>query len=196
MPSPVDDTVEAEVVSVPSHEDINEKIHLAVDDEKSGKHGALDTEIKAVPPPLYDSENHDKDSDSDDVIIITGADAAAHLLPLRDDGEPALTFRSLFLATGLSGFQAVMTQIYNVSCIWFQWSSCPTWADPPSSSNRLQWTFRGLLSSSSPTFWAKHGPPFCPAAIDTRLDGGRKVVWANLPDGSGSSPFSTLGPGT
>ena len=47
-------------------------------------------------------------------IIVTGADAAAHLLPLRDDGDPALTFRGIVIATALSGFQAVMTQIYNV----------------------------------------------------------------------------------
>ncbi|KXT14950.1 hypothetical protein AC579_4388 [Pseudocercospora musae] len=49
----------------------------------------------------------------DNVIIITGEDAAAYLLPMRDDGDPAVTLRSLFLATGLSAFQAVMTQIYN-----------------------------------------------------------------------------------
>lgn len=47
-------------------------------------------------------------------IIVTGADAAAHLLPLRDDGDAALTFRGMVLATCLSGFQAVMTQIYQV----------------------------------------------------------------------------------
>lgn len=54
---------------------------------------------------------------TEDRIIITGADAAAYLLPLRDDREPVLTFRSIFLATGLSGFQASMYQIYVVSSI-------------------------------------------------------------------------------
>ncbi|KAJ6113800.1 OPT oligopeptide transporter [Penicillium sp. IBT 18751x] len=52
------------------------------------------------------------DRDSDDVIIVDGADASNHLLPMRDDGDPALTFRSLVLASGLSCFQAVMYQIY------------------------------------------------------------------------------------
>ncbi|CAK7222520.1 hypothetical protein SCUCBS95973_004869 [Sporothrix curviconia] len=49
----------------------------------------------------------------DDAIIITGADASTHLLPLRDDYDASLTFRSVLLATVLSAFQAVMTQIYN-----------------------------------------------------------------------------------
>lgn len=67
------------------------------------------------------SELFDKDGcltiqepDNDDAIIITGSDAALHLLPLRDDGDASLTFRSMVLATGLSAFQAVMTQIYIV----------------------------------------------------------------------------------
>lgn len=53
-----------------------------------------------------------EEPEDDNAIIITGADAALHLLPLRDDGDPALTFRSLFLSTGLAAFQAVMNQIY------------------------------------------------------------------------------------
>jgi hypothetical protein len=52
--------------------------------------------------------------DDEDAIIMTGADASKHLLPLRDDFDPALTFRSIVLATGLAAFQAVMYQIYQV----------------------------------------------------------------------------------
>ncbi|KAM3419992.1 hypothetical protein BST61_g3304 [Cercospora zeina] len=48
----------------------------------------------------------------DDVVIATASDAALYLLPMRDDFENPLTFRSIFLATALSAFQAVMTQIY------------------------------------------------------------------------------------
>ncbi|KAH8598732.1 oligopeptide transporter-like protein [Bisporella sp. PMI_857] len=104
--------VEGKVVPVPSHEAINEKIRPSVDNNELG---ALDSEIKAAPAvvPQYEiDEDSNKDNNSDDVIIITGADAAAHLLPMRDDGDPAITFRSLFLATCLSAFQAVMSQIY------------------------------------------------------------------------------------
>ncbi|KAJ4129652.1 hypothetical protein NW754_003934 [Fusarium falciforme] len=54
----------------------------------------------------------ESDRDSKDVIIVTGADAARHLLPMRDDHDNALTFRSMLLASGLACFQAVMYQIY------------------------------------------------------------------------------------
>ncbi|TEA22616.1 Oligopeptide transporter 6 [Colletotrichum sidae] len=97
--------IEGKIVSVPNHSTINEKNSV----ELPGKE--LDAEIKAV-APASDGDGPDKDDASEDVIIRTGADAARHLLPLRDDFEPALTFRSLFLATGLSAFQAVMRQIY------------------------------------------------------------------------------------
>lgn len=60
------------------------------------------------------SSGIDEKNEDDEVIIKTGADASEHLLPLRDDFDPALTFRSLFLATGLAAFQAVMYQIYMV----------------------------------------------------------------------------------
>ncbi|GAT28047.1 OPT oligopeptide transporter [Aspergillus luchuensis] len=59
-----------------------------------------------------DELSGEEDRESEDAIIITGADAAAHLLPLRDDFDPALTFRSIILASGLACFQAVMNQIY------------------------------------------------------------------------------------
>jgi hypothetical protein len=63
------------------------------------------------------SGDHSDESDreSKDVIIVTGADAARHLLPMRDDHDNALTFRSMLLSSGLACFQAVMYQIYIVS---------------------------------------------------------------------------------
>lgn len=115
--------VEGKVVSVPSHQAINDKIRLTADEaearknvEDIGNGDTLDSEIKAA-PPQYDGTRDvgdEKGLGDDDVIIITGADASRHLLSLRDDRQPALTFRSLFLATCLSAFQAVMNQIYQV----------------------------------------------------------------------------------
>ncbi|KAH7073877.1 OPT oligopeptide transporter protein-domain-containing protein [Paraphoma chrysanthemicola] len=103
--------VEGKVANLPSHAAINafsdEKRRLSIAGDDLDKKGALDPEIKAALPEYDGSER-----DDDEHIIITGADAAAHLLPMRDDFDPALTFRSLFLATGLSAFQAVMYQIY------------------------------------------------------------------------------------
>ncbi|KAL2196920.1 peptide transporter [Corynascus similis CBS 632.67] len=109
-----DTTVVVEVPRPGEAEDISEKGHLAADDEKKAiKNGALESpEIEAIPPAYDNESNQSKDDASDDIRIITGADAAAHLLPLRDDGGQALTFRSILLATILSAFQAVMYQIY------------------------------------------------------------------------------------
>lgn len=99
--------VEGHVVSVPTHHEIDEKLRISADNRDISK-DTIDFETKE----LSDTERDDK---SDNVIIVTGADAAAHLLPLRDDHQPALSFRSIVLATVLSGFQAVMYQIYSVS---------------------------------------------------------------------------------
>lgn len=125
MPAPNVDTIVlggvnsviGNVTEVPSHAEINEKNRLSHDVKEVSKDDALvdDYEIKNA-PALSDGEEPDKsDSDDDGAIIITGADAALHLLPLRDDGDPSLTFRAIFLATGLAGFQAAMNQIYSVS---------------------------------------------------------------------------------
>jgi hypothetical protein len=106
--------IEGKTTVIPSHEAINafsdEKHRLASIDGGLEKKGVIEPEIKAA-LPSYDSAEHDDDGDH---IIVTGADAAAHLLPMRDDHEPALTFRSIFLATILSAFQAVVYQIYQV----------------------------------------------------------------------------------
>lgn len=86
-------------------------------DEKNSFEQKTDIDILAAPVSESD-EAHVKDIhntlEHEAPVIVTGADAALHLLPLRDDGDPALTFRSLFLATILSAFQAVMSQIYMV----------------------------------------------------------------------------------
>jgi hypothetical protein len=107
--------IDGKAVDLPSHDAINafndEKHRLALHDTELEKEISLDPEIKAA-LPAYDSGN--RDDEDDHHIIVTGADAAAHLLSLRDDHEPALTFRSIFLASILSAFQAVVYQIYQV----------------------------------------------------------------------------------
>jgi hypothetical protein len=105
--------IEGKATALPSHKAINafadEKHRLADDNGGLEKKVVLGPEIKAA-LPSYSSEEHG----DDEPIIITGADAANHLLSLRDDQESALTFRSIFLATILSAFQAVVFQIYQV----------------------------------------------------------------------------------
>lgn len=109
--------VEGKVFPVPTHSAADEK-EITVGAARADTDGTLgDDKINAA-PSAGDDGDHEKDDDgrsSDEVIIITGADAARHLLPLRDDFDTALTFRSLVLASGLSCFQAVMSQIYTVS---------------------------------------------------------------------------------
>lgn len=61
-----------------------------------------------------DSDEHGSEHGSEEAIIVNGADAAAHLLPMRDDFDPSVTFRGIFLASVLAAFQACMFQIYNV----------------------------------------------------------------------------------
>ncbi|KAK2029753.1 OPT oligopeptide transporter [Colletotrichum zoysiae] len=104
--------VEGKIVSIPSHATIDEKGGI----DKAGIGKELDYEIQATPTsPQSDGEAHkhgDDSNDSDNAIIVTGSDASRYLLPLRDDFDPSLTFRSMFLATCLSAFQAVVSQIY------------------------------------------------------------------------------------
>ncbi|KAL2190256.1 OPT superfamily oligopeptide transporter [Thermothelomyces heterothallicus CBS 203.75] len=102
----------AELARPGEAEDISEKTTNIT----KTKEGAPESpEIDAI-PPIYDKESsQSKDDASDDAIIVTGADAAVHLLSLRDDGGRALTFRSILLATILSAFQAVMYQIYTAN---------------------------------------------------------------------------------
>lgn len=87
------------------YQGFDEKKPIAVNDVEISKSGATINGSDAAPVP----------DDGGDHIIVTGADAATYLLPMRDDGESALTFRSIFIATCLSAFQAVMYQIYMVS---------------------------------------------------------------------------------
>ncbi|UZP38789.1 hypothetical protein NXS19_006605 [Fusarium pseudograminearum] len=98
-----DDTLETSVSQVHSSDNVDEK------NIDTSKNAVLGSEIHDVSSTDH---HNDSDNDSKDVIIVTGADASRHLLPMRDDHDNALTFRSLFLASCLACFQAVMYQIY------------------------------------------------------------------------------------
>lgn len=107
-----------------SSDDLDRKSTLdgALDRADSGldeKHAGHTVAITSAPLPdgFEDDPANDPAKNSefaDKKRIITGEDASLYLLPIRDDHDPALTFRSIVLATGLSCFQAVMSQIYMV----------------------------------------------------------------------------------
>ncbi|KAJ5659517.1 OPT oligopeptide transporter [Penicillium longicatenatum] len=98
------DSLDEGVVSVSGHDVFDEKTTINV--TSKGDHQLTTTSFGSGEIGGEDDRN------SDDVIIVDGVDAANHLLPMRDDGDPALTLRSLILASGLACFQAVMYQIY------------------------------------------------------------------------------------
>ena len=62
--------------------------------------------------------SEDQDWYSDDVellngepVITSGRDVSRFVVGLRDDGDPALTFRSLFLGTVMAGLGAALCQV-------------------------------------------------------------------------------------
>jgi hypothetical protein len=59
----------------------------------------------------------DQDLDDPDKIIKSGADAAQYMLSDRDDGDPAITVRSMVLGTAFAAFYASISQIYKVSFV-------------------------------------------------------------------------------
>jgi hypothetical protein len=96
------------VVSVSGHEAFDEKTTVDVITTKE------EAQVTTTSISRSGEDGNEAEGNSEDAIIITGADAAAYLLPMRDDGDPALTFRSLVLASVLACFQSVMYQIYQV----------------------------------------------------------------------------------
>jgi hypothetical protein len=167
--------IDGKAVNLPSHGAINafsdEKHRLASHDDNHDKKVALDPEIKDAL-----STYGIADRDNEEHIIITGADAAAHLLSLRDDFEPALTFRSIFLASILSAFQAVVYQIYQVFYIL---ESCAGRNPNFSCSSSPRWLiFREPLSFSWLTSWVLLGLNFYLAGISSKLGGELKAMRA------------------
>lgn len=115
------DAIEGKALALPSHqaEVVNDKIDKSRNDAVTTDDDILEQDVKTGQGLSYNDEKKG-DPDNEDAIIVTGYDAAQHLLPLRDDFEPALTFRSIVIASCLSAFQAVMSQIYTVSVVDFR----------------------------------------------------------------------------
>ena len=110
--------IEGKAFEVPTHTAINEKNRASIDATYIAQNAPAE-EISNIRKLSIAASNSDdeKDNNSEDKIIVTGADAAQHLLPMRDDHDSSLTFRGMVLATGLSAFQAVMYQIYLVCAL-------------------------------------------------------------------------------
>lgn len=80
---------------------------------------------KDVYPASSDSHLETKSlADSDDVaflngepVITTGRDVSKYLVDVRDDRDPALTFRSFFLGTVFAGLGAALCQVCTITNI-------------------------------------------------------------------------------
>jgi hypothetical protein len=110
------DPAGGKATEISTQPEINEKTSTAVHSSEKNK---IDDSVNPVGSKTdklggRDSDEHGSEHGSHEVVIVTGADAATHLLPMRDDHDPAVTFRSLLLATILSAFQACVYQIYIV----------------------------------------------------------------------------------
>ncbi|PYH90969.1 OPT oligopeptide transporter [Aspergillus ellipticus CBS 707.79] len=113
--------------------------HYEADDKNAAVTVLTEKDETKIGGAEYSGED---DTDDSSAIILTGQDAANYLLPLRDDFDSALTFRSIVLASGLACFQAVMNQIYNFK---------PT-------AVTIQGTFIVLISYFVGNAWAKFLP--------------------------------------
>lgn len=118
---PVEKPDESRAAVVSSHD-------IAAEHPLSLRSISLDDEKKntfKVNTDAVAASDEESSSDTDgEVIIVTGSDAAKYLLPMRDDFDPALTFRGILLATALTGFQATMNQIYQVCSSRFFQDQC------------------------------------------------------------------------
>ncbi|KAH8093910.1 OPT oligopeptide transporter protein-domain-containing protein [Cristinia sonorae] len=61
---------------------------------------------------VVDSEDLDVRYVNGEPVITTGRDVSKYVVDIRDDGDPAITFRSLFLGTVFAGLGATLFQIY------------------------------------------------------------------------------------
>jgi hypothetical protein len=93
-------------------------LHDDSDEEKNGINGVYEKADGQVDDPT--PELLSEDVDDPDKIIKTGADAAQYMLSDRDDGDPAVTVRSMVLGTAFAAFYASISQIYMVSCNMFE----------------------------------------------------------------------------
>lgn len=65
-------------------------------------------------------------------VITTGLDVSRFLVDTRDDGDPAITFRSMVIGTVFAGLGAALCQVRSTPCLhsWFRRATQPT-SPPP-----------------------------------------------------------------
>jgi hypothetical protein len=83
-----------------SSEDIKEKLEIVIDDSDEKHDNSLEDGSR---PILHNGKP----------VITTGQDVSRFVVDIRDDGDTALTFRSMFLGTIFAGMGAALSQVSN-----------------------------------------------------------------------------------
>ena len=88
-----------------SSESIEEKLKTIVVDEKGLQDGIDDGN--------YLEDSSKTNFHNGEPVIATGRDVSRFVVDIRDDEDPALTFRSMFLGTMFAGLGATLSQVSN-----------------------------------------------------------------------------------
>jgi len=94
-------------------------------DNVSEKEDLKRTDVDSQPEVAYDTKEGDADSQNyvvhdefgttkfinGEPVITSGSDVSNYAVDVRDDGDPALTFRSLFIGTVVAGLGAAGSQV-------------------------------------------------------------------------------------
>jgi hypothetical protein len=80
----------------------NEKLETIVEDEKGSQYNIDDNSLEDTSKPNFQKG---------EPVITTGCDVSRFVVDIRDDGDPALTFRSMFLGTMFAGMGAALSQV-------------------------------------------------------------------------------------
>ena len=92
-------------------ESIDEKADVKVALEKQASSESIDTDSKVEGGKDYYDGDEKVVLVNGEPVITTGRDVSRFLIDTRDDGDPAITFRSLFIGTVFAGLGAALCQV-------------------------------------------------------------------------------------
>ncbi|KAH8093252.1 oligopeptide transporter [Cristinia sonorae] len=93
----------------PAADKINEKSQVV---DIIGEKEYYSSDDNSLESKSLDRDDPDVQFVNGEPVIANGRDVSKYLVDLRDDGDPAITFRSLVLGTLFAGLGATMVQIY------------------------------------------------------------------------------------
>ena len=112
-----EDVVPTPLANVPTLHDTQDKEYI---NEKASDHSSDDVvrekfdhayERGSSPEDNFEERRKGLTYVNGEPVITSGQDVSDFLIDTRDDGDPALTFRSLFLGTVFAGLGAALCQV-------------------------------------------------------------------------------------